>query len=350
MGFRKVSGHLAITFPGRHHQAILTCCIVRIVDTISTAFMTTTITLESHSLAVTLSRHGARLVQLIAKRPNSELLLDTSCSDRALIDQCCLGSTVGPYAGRLRQADPITGLPSVMLHGGSAALHRADWALTHTHQPHTACYTTALKHNEGGLPGDRQFSVAYTLSNNSLTIDLTASTTHSTPINLTNHAYFTLGAKSVRELSLTVRAHSVLATDDAQCPTGELLPVAATALDLIGSRPLADVLVQLPNGLDHSYVLESDLSNTERLNEVAVLNNMATGMSLSIATTQPCLQVYTAAQLTAPLQPFSAICLEAQGFPDGPHHSWGKHTSVLPAGQTRSQRIVYRMMDCSPNQ
>ena len=51
--------------------------------------------LESPTLAVTLSNRGARLVQLVAKRQNLSLLLDAAQVSTELIDQFCIGGTVG---------------------------------------------------------------------------------------------------------------------------------------------------------------------------------------------------------------------------------------------------------------
>ncbi len=305
--------------------------------------MSNVIYLESPTLAVSLSNRGARLVQLLAKRQNLSLLLDTAQVSTELIDRFCIGGTVGPFAGRLRRIDAINGQSAVLLHGNEAALHRADWLLERGSQSNAATYSISRRHGEGGLPGDRDFSVAYTLLENSLMIDLSVTTTHDTPISMTNHAYFTLGATSVSALWLQINAQSVLLTDSEQCATGGSMAVAGTPLDFASERLLSDALMEHPDGLDHSYVLAWGGRNALAPDHVASLVNRANGVSLDIATTQPCLQVYTASQLTTPLRPFSAICLEAQGFPNGPNHALGHSESWLAAGQTTTQRIVYRI-------
>lgn len=282
-------------------------------------------------------------MQLVAKRQNLSLLLDTAQVSTELIDRFCIGGTVGPFAGRLRRIDAINGQSAVLLHGNEAALHRADWLLERGSQSNAATYSISRRHGEGGLPGDRDFSVAYTLLENSLMIDLSVTTTHDTPISLTNHAYFTLGATSVSALWLQINAQSVLLTDSEQCATGGSMAVAGTPLDFASERLLSDALMEHPDGLDHSYVLAWGGRNALAPDHVASLVNRANGVSLDIATTQPCLQVYTASQLTTPLRPFSAICLEAQGFPNGPNHALGHSESWLAAGQTTTQRIVYRI-------
>jgi aldose 1-epimerase len=299
--------------------------------------------LESSNLGVMLTSRGAGLAQLISKGRNIELLLDASQWAADLIDQFCIGGTVGPYAGRLQHKNGVTGESSVLLHGSNSGLHRLDWRLDHTDHATTVSYSTSLNHGDGGLPGDREFSVRYTLENDRLVIDLAATSNRDTPISVTNHAYFTLGARSVSDLSLQINAHSVLETDSLQCATGALLPVANTRLDFTGQRLLADV--QGPLDLDHSYVLDSMAREALAPNHLAVLSNPANGISLSISTTQPCLQVYTASQLAKPLIPYSAICLEAQGFPNGPNHALGHGNSILRASHSVTQRIVYQISE-----
>ena len=299
--------------------------------------------LESSNLGAMLTSRGAGLAQLISKGRNIELLLDASQWAADLIDQFCIGGTVGPYAGRLQHKNEVTGESSVLLHGSNSGLHRLDWRLDHTDHATTVSYSKSLNHGDGGLPGDREFSVRYTLGNDRLVINLAATSNRNTPISLTNHAYFTLGARSVSDLSLQINAHSVLETDSLQCATGALLPVANTRLDFTGQRLLADV--QGPLDLDHSYVLDSTAHVGFAPNHLAVLSNPANGISLSIFTTQPCLQVYTASKLAKPLIPYSAICLEAQGFPNGPNHPLGYGASILRAGHSVTQRIVYQISE-----
>jgi len=307
--------------------------------------MTNLIHLESRVLGATVSRHGASLTQLISKNCNVELLLDSSALGSELIDEFCIGGTVGPYAGRLRQTNSSNGESTVLLHGSESALHRLDWRLEYTDHATTVRYVTSLTHGEGGLPGARNFSVSYTLVDNLLIIELAASTSHDTPLSLTNHAYFTLGARSVSELLLQINAKSVLVTDDLQCATGESLAVTGTQLDFTQARSLSSAHGQGCRDLDHSYVLEPTLSNRLATESVAVLANPVNGISLHVATSQPCLQVYTASQLRAPLNPYSAVCLEAQGFPNGPHHALGRTESILSEGDTVTQRIVYQITD-----
>ena len=299
--------------------------------------------LESSTLGVTLSDRGAGLAQMVFRGRNIKLLLDTSELTTDVIDQFCIGGTVGPYAGRLRNENESFGDASVLLHGSDTGLHLVNWQLRQTDHATTVSYATNLKHGDGGLPGDREFFVRYTLENDCLIIDLAAASNRDTPISLTNHAYFTLGAQSVGDLALQINANSVLETDSLQCATGGLLPVADTYLDFTRQRSLAGA--QGPLELDHSYKLNSAVRAGLVPHHVATLSNLINGLSLNVSTTQPCLQVYTASQLSTPLRPYSAICLEAQGFPNGPNHTLSHDESILRAGHSVSQRIVYQITE-----
>ena len=66
-----------------------------------------------------------------------------------------------------------------------------------------------------------------------------------------------------------------------------------------------------------------------------------TGLSLSVSTTQPGLQVYTGDNLAAPFVPRAGVCLEAQNFPDAPNHPHFPDAYYGPE-RAYSERIRYR--------
>jgi aldose 1-epimerase len=92
------------------------------------------------------------------------------------------------------------------------------------------------------------------------------------------------------------------------------MPVADTPLDFVRERLLSDALTAYPDGLDHSYVLASGKRDALAPDHVASLVNRANGVSLDLATTQPCLQVYTASQLTSPVAAFYGDMSRSTGF------------------------------------
>ncbi|CAM5501963.1 hypothetical protein SALBM135S_06798 [Streptomyces alboniger] len=72
-------------------------------------------------------------------------------------------------------------------------------------------------------------------------------------------------------------------------------------------------------GFDHNYVLDKGV--TAEPVDVAELHDPATGRHLTLATTEPGVQLYTADHFDADLgfAPGDGIALETQHFPDSPN-------------------------------
>lgn len=61
--------------------------------------------------------------------------------------------------------------------------------------PNGVCFYRLSPDGEEGYPGDLKVWVTYMLSGGELTINYRAQTSKTTPINLTNHAYFNLAGQ-----------------------------------------------------------------------------------------------------------------------------------------------------------
>ncbi|MCA8957680.1 MAG: galactose mutarotase [Planctomycetes bacterium] len=184
-------------------------------------------------------------------------------------------------------------------------------------------------HLEEGYPGVVDLHVTYRLTDaGALEIEYRATTDRATPLNLTNHAYWNLagaGAGDVLGHELQVRATRYTPTDAGSIPTGELAPVAGTALDFrqptpIGAR-LAAVDATPAQGYDHNFALDRAPGTKPQL--AAKLRDPASGRVLEILATQPGLQVYSGNFLRGDAGKGGkryvrrgAVCLETQHFPD----------------------------------
>ena len=200
--------------------------------------------------------------------------------------------------------------------------------------------------------------VIYTFTNeNEFILTYTATTDRTTLVNLTHHAFFSLSGlekptPSVENNILTLNADFYVPIDEYSIPTGEILKVADTPMDFrmphsVGSR-INEPFQQLiyGKGYDHTYIV-----NKKEVGELAFAAKCVepqSGRSLEVYTTEPGVQVYTAnwqggfaGWHGATFPERSAICFEAQHFPDTPNKPHFP-SAVLNPGETYHQVTVYK--------
>ncbi|MEZ5567579.1 MAG: aldose epimerase family protein [Halioglobus sp.] len=238
------------------------------------------------------------------------------------------------------------------LHGGaggfSSRLWRAEW-LDLPGAAGALRFSLRSADGEEGYPGNLDVSVTYQLDEqDGLLIEYQASTDKTTPVNLTNHSYWNLaGEGSALGHTLQVQAGEYLEVDAALLPTGRRLAVAGDAFDFRYPLRLGDVLKQRPAGVDHCFVLNA-APRDNALRDVALLTDHSSGRSLQVATTEPCLQVYSGNVLDRVegksgrlYAQHSGICLEAQGYINAPNRPEFPAIWLQP-GEVYRQRTRYR--------
>ena len=155
-------------------------------------------------------------------------------------------------------------------------------------------FTYVSPDGEDGLPGTVRVNAVCALDdNNVLSLRYEAVSDADTVLNLTNHSYFNLaGHRSGRidNQLLQIAADEYLESADDTCPTGHILPVQGTMdfrrLRPIGGEPACEQM-ELVGGYDHCFVLRKNAA------PAALAYCPATGIALTVATTQPGLQLYT---------------------------------------------------------
>lgn len=243
------------------------------------------------------------------------------------------------------------------LHGGPTGFHARVWdAEQPTAQKLILKYLS--KDGEEGFPGNLRVEVHYNLSNdNELSLTYLATTDKKTIINLTHHAFFSLAGlanptPTVINNILTINADHFTPMDDVSITTGEILKVEGTPMDFrtphtVGSR-IDDSYQQLVfgAGYDHCYVLNK--KEVGELSFAAKCVEPESGRSLEVYTTEPGVQVYTAnwhngfsGYHGATFPARSAICFEAQHFPDSPNKPQFPSVVLCP-GQVYTQTTVYK--------
>ncbi|MYS68925.1 galactose-1-epimerase [Streptomyces sp. SID5926] len=250
------------------------------------------------------------------------------------------GALVGRYANRIAGGRfPLDGRTYALapnegpntLHGGARGFDKRVWDVTAVEEG--VRLSRVSPHGEEGFPGRLEMSVTYRLDGSgALRIVYEAVTDAPTVLNPTNHSYFNLsGSGHAGGHELRLAASRITPVDAGLIPTGGLDDVTDTRFDFRRARKVG-------SGYDHNYVLDKGV--TDAAEEVAELYDPASGRVLTVATTEPGLQLYTADHLGEPFAPGDGIALETQHFPDSPNRP-GFPSTVLRPGEVFRSETVY---------
>ncbi|MGW0345545.1 aldose epimerase family protein [Streptomyces anthocyanicus] len=250
------------------------------------------------------------------------------------------GALVGRYANRIAGGRfPLDGRTYALapnegpntLHGGTRGFDKRVWDVAAVEEG--VRLIRVSPHGEEGFPGRLEMSVTYTLDGSgALRIAYEAVTDAPTVLNPTNHSYFNLsGSGHAGGHELRLAASRITPVDAGLIPTGGLDDVTDTRFDFRRARKVG-------SGYDHNYV--TDKGVTEAAEKVAELYDPASGRVLTVATTEPGLQLYTADHLGEPFAPGDGIALETQHFPDSPNQP-GFPSTVLRPGEVFRSETVY---------
>ncbi|MEU9432209.1 aldose epimerase family protein [Streptomyces sp. NPDC048252] len=252
-----------------------------------------------------------------------------------------LGALIGRYANRIAHARfPLDGVTYALepnnapnsLHGGAHGFDKRVWDVRPVE--HGLRLSRVSPHGEEGFPGRLEVTATYTLdASGALRFVYEAVTDAPTVVNLTNHSYFNLGGPGSggaggHELRLAASRYTPVDAD--LIPTGELAQVADGRFDFRAARKVGA-------GYDHNFVLDKGVTDTPV--EVAELHDPASGRVLTVATTEPGLQLYTADHLGEPFEPGEGVALETQHFPDSPNRPEFPSTELRPGAAYRSETV-----------
>jgi len=249
------------------------------------------------------------------------------------------------------------------LHGGSErSLDKVVWKAQEVRSEKLGTgirFTYTSPDGEEGYPGTLKVAIRYTLSeDNKLRMSYWAKTDQATPVNLTNHAYFNLsgaGSPTVLNHQLKLEADSYTPTDDTLIPTGEIAPVEGTALDFRKMKKIGTHIEKLTDtaalGYDHNFVLRNQ---TGKVKLAAILRDQASGRVLRVSTSEPGIQFYSGNFLNGQkgkgdkeYAHRSAICLEAQHFPDSVNHE-NFPSTILKPDENYQQTTIYAFAVSKP--
>lgn len=235
------------------------------------------------------------------------------------------GAIIGRNAGRIKNGKTIlngkelqltVNHNNAQLHGGFQGFDSKVWQVVgfeNSENPWVSLrYVSADK--EEGYPGEVIATVTYTLTEkNVLRVDYHGTTSESTILNLTQHAYFNFNRNSENILNhyLQVNADRVSLLNPDYSPTGELTLVEGTKLDF---RTPALVNKDIDNAFPRQ-VSENEV--------VGSLFCKETNIKMQVKTSHPVLHIYGGFYVPE-LEPKdrkktgqnAGICFECQGFAD----------------------------------
>lgn len=241
------------------------------------------------------------------------------------------------------------------LHGGVRGFDKLLWTATVVSEnPPTLRFALRSPDGQEGYPGTLDARVTYSWNDeDELRIDYHATTDRPTLINLTNHVYLNLasaGSGDVLGHQMQIVADRYTPVTPDLIPTGELAPVAGTAMDFRTPRTIGERLNEVgdaPRGYDHNYVLRSSPSPAPTL--AAEVVEPSGGRRLRVLTTEPGVQLYTGNFLNGsavgkggtPYGQYAGFCLETQHFPDSPNQPAFPNV-VLRPGETYRTSTIFR--------
>ena len=283
---------------------------------------------------LTLCSFGARVISFQVPNRSGELI-EISLGFDDVDDYCQMkdpyfGCIVGRVANRIAQAQfLLDGVrynlpkndPPHCLHGGKRGWSHVEWDIEDISET-SACFSYESVDGEEGFPGKVNALVRYTLTDEGLTLEMSAVPDTCTPINMTNHTYFNLngvGKGLVLDQMLSINARKYLPIDDTYIPTGEIASVHDTAFDFTTSKSIGRDIDLTKAGYDHTFVID-DWRDDGTLRRMCDLHSLRTGITLTINSSQPGIQFYSGNFLDGTLNNKLGVYEKHSGLALEPHH------------------------------
>ena len=285
---------------------------------------------NKNGATATFLNFGARLVSIKVSVNSGlkEMLVGYKKHEDYLTDPYFLGAICGRVCNRISGAafslkgfdyklDANDGLHC--LHGGRGGFSQQFWIIEHQSESKVV-FSLLSPHLDQGFPGELSIKVSYDLQDNdALAVEISASTSSLTAVNITFHPYFNLGEPTNKNLQLTLNSVSFLARDNDGIPTGRQVATSELGVDLAQPTKVSDFYqnscypqIDDEQGVDHCFLMKKN----NRQKPDAVLVSDLTGVTLAIYSNQIAMQVYSGHFLTSPLRSYAGICLEPQGYTD----------------------------------
>lgn len=264
--------------------------------------------LSNDDMIVTVSNYGCTILGLKVKNKNNEwqdtVIGFKTIEDYMVKDGSYLGAIVGRVANRIENGkfkikDKIYQLD---LNNGPNSLHGGYDGFSYQTFDYEVSDNSILFHyfskdGDQKFPGNLELFVTYKIDKANLAMEYQAMCDQDTVINITNHCYFNLNTSGViDDHQLSICSDNIGLNDENHILKGNIVDIRNTDLDLNEYKSLKDVFqsdhpaIKQSKGLGNSFILKG---NTDQIK----LYSPTSGIELSIETTYPSVQVYTANNL-----------------------------------------------------
>ncbi|KAK8592901.1 hypothetical protein V6N13_043474 [Hibiscus sabdariffa] len=322
--------------------------------------------LKKGDMSVKFTNWGATIVSVILPDKYGKLgdiALGYDSVKEYMNDTSYIGSIVGRVGNRISGAQftlngvhyklaPNEGNNS--LHGGIVGFSDVVWKVNKYKKDGDAPSIEFAYHSydgEEGFPGALKVTVAYTLkSGNRLSVKMKAKAVNkATPVNLIQHTYWNLGNHNSGDIlseQVQILASHYTPVDSQAIPTGEIVSVKGSPYDFLEPHTVGSRINKLlTTGYNINYVIDGIPG---KLKKTAVVKDYKSGRVMELFTNQPGVQFYSAKFLKDVkgkggyvYQPFGALCLETQAFPDSVHQPNFPSTIVYP-GKDYKHVMVFK--------
>jgi len=317
------------------------------------------ISLKNDVLEVVVTNFGCTILQVLVKDKHGDIqdvVLGYDTIKEYQTYDAYLGALVGRVANRIGKATftlndetyhlAVNNGPN-NIHGGIKGFSYQifDYEI----KDEKVIFHYVSEDGEENFPGTLDFYAIYKLEDNQLVVNYKATTTKDTLINITNHSYFNLSGhpSNVDEHYLCVHADRYALVDGDGLATGQIRSIKDTPFDFSEEKQIKDLIYQedeqlkLARGYDHPFIFN------KKENQV-VLYCADSGIELTVSTTLPQAQIYTANYLDGRLgkngqamNARDAICVETQNMPDSIHNEENP-TVILRKGERYDETTSYQ--------
>jgi len=327
--------------------------------------------LKNGDIEMAVTNYGGRIVSLCTPGKDgtlADVVLGFKSIDAYLnANEVFHGALIGRVGNRIANGKfelgdetytlPLNNGPN-HLHGGPKGFHNQVWDVKSVSE-NSIVLTYLSKDGEMGYPGNLSVVVEYELTpKNEVIMKYMATTNKSTPVNLTNHAFFNLRGEAsgtINDHVLTINADYYTTVDETLIPFGENVPVDGTPFDFRTEKAIGEDLslqesnVQLKHGLgyDHNFALNK--SEKGAITLAAIVVEPKSGRKMEIFTEEPGIQLYggnfmDGSDIGKYGKPFNyreSFALETQHFPDSPNQL-AFPSIVLNPGEIYRTKSIYR--------